>query len=71
MITVSETALGNVDLVVMKDMEFEITSLSTTEFVLNPEKNPNHRGYRISEQSGSFQVRNTIDSPPQMHAVAE
>ncbi len=39
-ITASATVLGNVDLIVMKDMEFEITSISSTELIVNPQSNP-------------------------------
>jgi hypothetical protein len=39
-ITASATVLGNVDLIVMKDLEFEINSLLSTELNVNPQNNP-------------------------------
>jgi len=39
-ITASATVEGNVDVIVMKDLEFEITSLSPTELIVDPQKNP-------------------------------
>jgi hypothetical protein len=39
-ITATATIVGNLDLIVLKDLEFEISSLSPTELVLDPQKNP-------------------------------
>ena len=42
-ITASAVVVGNVDVIVVKDLEFEIASLSQTELIVNPQSNP-HSG---------------------------
>lgn len=37
MITASATVVGNVDLIIMRNMDFELSSLSPTELTLNPQ----------------------------------
>jgi hypothetical protein len=39
-ITASANVLGNVDLIVMKDLEFDINSLSANDLIVNPQNNP-------------------------------
>jgi hypothetical protein len=36
-ITASATVVGNVDLIIMKNMDFELSSLSPTDLILNPQ----------------------------------
>jgi len=59
-ITASATVLGNVDLVVMKDLEFEIASLSATELIVNPQGNPNSGEIKIVGNPNSL-VRVTFE----------
>jgi len=39
-ITATATVVGNVDLIVKNDLEFEVSSLSPTELTLNPQTDP-------------------------------
>lgn len=51
---------GNVDLVVMKDMEIEIASLSPTELTLDPQRNPQSGEIKIVGNPNSM-VRVTYE----------
>jgi len=42
-ITASANVVGNVDLIVMKDLEFEVSSISSTDLVVDPQKD-SHSG---------------------------
>jgi hypothetical protein len=42
-ITASANVVGNVDLVVMKDLEFEVSTLSSTDLIVDPQKD-SHSG---------------------------
>jgi hypothetical protein len=39
-VTATANVIGNVDLIVMKDLEIEIGSLSPTELIVNPQEDP-------------------------------
>ena len=43
-ITATANVIGNVDLIVMKDLEFEVKSLAPTELVVDPQKD-SHSGH--------------------------
>jgi hypothetical protein len=42
-ITASANVVGNVDLIVMKDLEFEVGNLSPTDLIVDPQRDP-HSG---------------------------
>ena len=53
-VTASATVVGNVDIIVMKDMEFEISSLSPKEIVVNPQSDPRSGEIKIAGNPNSF-----------------
>lgn len=59
-ITATAVVAGNVDLIVMKDMEFEIASLSSTELTVDPQNNPQSGEIKILGRPNS-QVRVTYE----------
>ncbi len=68
MATVTATAnvVGNVDLIVMNDLEFEIASLSPNELTVDPQSNPNSGEIKIVGTPNSL-VRVTYEKESILH----
>jgi hypothetical protein len=60
-ITASATVVGNLDLIVMRDLEFEIASLSPTELIVDPQKNQHAGEIKIIGSRNSL-VRLTFET---------
>ena len=65
-ITATANVVGNVDLIVMKDMEFEIASLSPTELTVDPQSNPNSGEIKVVGTPNSL-VRVTYKKESILH----
>ena len=60
-ITATATVVGNLDLVVMRDLEFEISSLSPTELIVDPQKDQHSGEIKIVGTPGGL-VRLTVET---------
>lgn len=62
-ITATATVVGNLDMIVMKDLEFDISTLSPTEIVLNPQTDPRSGEIKIvGNPNGLVRVTNEMES---------
>jgi hypothetical protein len=59
-ITATANVIGNVELIVMKDLEFDVSSLTPTELIVDPQKDP-HSGQIKIIGSPKSMVRVTND----------
>ena len=65
-ITATAVVVGSVDLIVMKDMEFEIASLSATELTVDPQSNPQSGEIKLVGTPNSL-VRVTLERQSILH----
>ena len=65
-ITATANVVGNVDLIVMKDMEFEIASLSPTDLTVDPQSNSNSGEIKVVGSPNSL-VRVTYEKESILH----